>query len=160
MRASKLLKAAAFGATAACWVAPALASDIEGFASVREDGTLRIAKRIVRLYGIHIPKTPVRCRTFERPVRCGPQAILALSFKAKGFIHCDRKGSAEDGVVTAICHAGTYKFEAGDDLAAYLLERGWAVALPDAPVEYQAMEKVARYRRLGIWGFSVVPLVR
>ncbi len=137
-----------------------MASDIRGFAFVQEDGSLRIARRTVQLWGIHIPKTPRQCRTFERPVRCAPQAALALEFKARGFVHCDRKGVDAAGVVTALCRVNNSKFGEGEDLAEYLLERGWAVALPTAPVEYQTLEKIARYRRVGVWGFSVVPLVR
>ena len=144
----------------ATWPVPAPASDIEGLAFVQDDGTLRMGRHTVRLYGIYIPETPLQCRTFERPVRCGPHALLALEFKSRGFVHCERKTLNPDGSVTALCRVGTEKLTEGDDLAAYLLKRGWAVALPDAPVEYQTMEKVAQYRRLGIWGFSVVPLIR
>ena len=43
----------------------------------------------------------------------------------------------------------------GEDLSAYLLEQGWAVALPDAPFEYQTLEKIARSRGFGVWGTPV-----
>ena len=43
----------------------------------------------------------------------------------------------------------------GEDLSAYLLSRGWAVALPDAPFEYAVLEKIARERHVGVWGFTV-----
>ena len=32
---------------------------------------------------------------------------------------------------------------------------GWAVALPDSPFEYQALEKIARTRSFGVWGMPV-----
>ena len=38
------------------------------------------------------------------------------------------------------------------DLGAYLIERGWAVASPEGPFEYQVLEKIARERRMGVWG--------
>jgi len=47
------------------------------------------------------------------------------------------------------------RFDEGEDLSAYLLENGWAVALPDAPFEYQTLEKIARSRQFGVWGFPV-----
>ena len=48
-------------------------------------------------------------------------------------------------------------------MSAYLLERGWAVALPDAPIEYQTLEKIAYRRGFGIWGFTIdstIPVVK
>lgn len=41
----------------------------------------------------------------------------------------------------------------GEDLAAYLLEQGWAVALPYTPFEYHVLERIARHKGFGIWGF-------
>jgi endonuclease YncB( thermonuclease family) len=49
----------------------------------------------------------------------------------------------------AVCEAGD------EDLAAELLRQGWAVALQDAPFEYQALEKIARNRAIGVWGLAV-----
>jgi endonuclease YncB( thermonuclease family) len=36
-----------------------------------------------------------------------------------------------------------------------MLRQGWAVALPDAPFEYAAMEKIARTKGIGIWGIPI-----
>lgn len=41
------------------------------------------------------------------------------------------------------------------DLAAWMLEHGWAVALPAAPPEYRALERIARARGRGVWGYQV-----
>ena len=49
----------------------------------------------------------------------------------------------------ALCRVGD------EDLSAYLLTRGWAVALPDAPFEYSALEKIARQQGIGVWGLAV-----
>jgi len=40
-------------------------------------------------------------------------------------------------------------------MSAWMLKRGWAVALPDAPFEYSAVEKIARSKGIGIWGIPV-----
>jgi len=40
-------------------------------------------------------------------------------------------------------------------LSEWMLQSGWAVALPDAPFEYSAMESIARSRGIGIWGIPV-----
>ena len=67
-----------------------------------------------------------------------------------------KESSAFPGILQAFHAAvGCLVFSEGDDLSAYLLERGWAVALPDASIEYQTLEKIARSRRIGIWGIAI-----
>ncbi len=127
-----------------------LADEISSYAFVQDDGSLKVSGRTIRLFGIYIPPTAQSCRTFERPVTCAPQAALALDFKiGADFVHCTPRSRNDDGSITALCRVG------GNDLSAYLLERGWALALPDAPFEYAALEKIARNKSLGVWGFSV-----
>lgn len=126
------------------------AEEISGYAFVQDDGSLRVSGRTIRLFGIHIPSTAQTCRRFERPAVCAPQATLALDFKiGTDFVHCTPQSRNDDGSITALCRAG------GHDLSAYLLERGWALALPDAPFEYAALEKIASHKGMGVWGFSV-----
>jgi len=128
----------------------ASAADISGYAFVQDDGSLRISGRTYRLFGIYIPPTAQSCRRFERPVTCAPQAALALDFKIGAeFVHCEPRSKNEDGSDVALCRAGD------TDLSVYLLERGWALALPDAPFEYAALEKIARHKGIGVWGLAV-----
>ena len=58
------------------------------------------------------------------------------------------------------CRVKASSFSEGEDLSAYLLELGWAVALPDAPFEYQTLEKIARNRGVGVWGIPVDNIIR
>lgn len=125
------------------------ASDLHSFAFVQDDGTLKISGTIVHLHGIHIPETDRTCRSFERPLKCAPRAALALDFKVKGFVRCEVIERNPDRSVTASCEVD------GEDLSAYMLRQGWALALPDAPFEYAALEKIARHHNLGVWGISV-----
>jgi len=143
---AQLLAALVAGAALAA-PAPAAAREIVSYAHVRDDATLQVGRHVVRLYGIHIPKTGRTCQTTLRPVRCAPRAANALDFKIQGFVRCDRKRRHRDGSITAIC------YNDGEDLSAYLIERGWAVALPGAPFEYTVLEKIARHRNMGVWGF-------
>ncbi len=124
-------------------------------AFVNDDGTLRVNGRTVHLFGIHIPETAEDCRSFQRPVKCAPRAALALDFKiaAKG-VRCKEQWTNNDRSITAICTSDN------DDLSAYLLSQGWAVALPNAPIDYRTREEIARHRNLGVWGFAVDPIVR
>lgn len=131
------------------------AENLSSYAFVQEDGSLRIEGRTVRLSGIYIPPTERQCRTFERPVRCAPRALLALDFKINGFVFCKDIGRYDDGSIEGVCYVDRTPFSDGEDLAAYLLENGWALALPGAPFAYQALEKIARYQNRGVWGFQV-----
>jgi endonuclease YncB( thermonuclease family) len=128
-----------------------VAADISSYAFVQHDGTLRVDGKTIRLYGIYIPPTEDSCRMDERPVRCSSRAALALEFKISGFVRCTPQERLDDGSLTAVCRAD------GDDLGAFLLQRGWALALPDAPFEYVALERIAQQRNLGVWGFAVEP---
>ena len=125
------------------------------YAFVNEDGTLRIKRKTIHLYGIHIPETGNHCRTNISPTVCGSRAALALDFKIQSFVRCEIMEENDDGSLVGWCRVGASKFDTGTDLSAYLLERGWAVALPDAPIEYQALEKIARSRQIGYWGIPI-----
>jgi len=106
----------------------------------------------IRLYGIYVPPTERTCTTFIRPMPCGTRASLALEFKVSGdFVRCTPRANNADGTLTASCKAGS------EDLSEWMLQRGWAVALPDAPFQYAALEKIARSKGLGVWG---IPLDR
>lgn len=133
----------------------ASAREIRGLAMVRDDGSLRIAGRTIYLYGIYIPPTNNVCRTFEFPPTCAERAVLALDFKVEGFVGCEIVGRTANGDLTGVCRVGSSYFDEGEDLAAYLLERGWALALPNAPFEYHALEKIAYRRGMGVWGFPL-----
>jgi endonuclease YncB( thermonuclease family) len=133
-------------------VAPA--QEIVGHAIVLSDGTLLIKEQVVHLDGIYIPPTDRQCRDWIRPVRCDPRAVLALDFKVKGFIRCFPQSENQDGSLNAVCYVNRTSFERGEDLAAYLIERGWAIALPQAPFEYHAIEKIALSRKVGVWGYQ------
>ena len=128
---------------------PAAAAAVTGYALVQQDGSLRIAGRTVRLFGIYIPPTNRQCRTFIRPVKCAPRAVLELDFQLRGFARCERVRRNADASIDAVCRIK------GTDLAAWMLQHGWAVALPEAPFEYVTLERIARAQERGIWGFQV-----
>jgi endonuclease YncB( thermonuclease family) len=111
---------------------------------------LSVGGYLIQLYGVYIPPTEQTCSTFIRPMPCGTRAALALDFKIAGeFVHCAERAKNQDGSITASCSAGR------EDLSEWMLQRGWAVALPDAPFEYAVMEKIARSRGIGIWGIPI-----
>lgn len=140
--------------------AKAADADIVGAATVFADGSLRVNSSQVRLYGIYIPPSGQRCATFISPARCGNRSALALDNRIQGFVFCYSVHGYSDGSVSAVCfHRRTF-YDAGEDLALFLVSRGLALALPGAPFEYVAFERVAQTRQLGIWGFSVDAISR
>jgi endonuclease YncB( thermonuclease family) len=129
--------------------------ELSSYAVVQDDASLIIEGKRVHLYGIHIPDTGRDCRRYIRPVQCGSRAALALDFRIQGFVKCQPQTRNADNSLNAICYVDRGPFDEGEDLAAYLLERGWALALPNAPFEYQAIEKIARHNNRGVWGLTV-----
>jgi endonuclease YncB( thermonuclease family) len=124
--------------------------ELSSYAFVQDDGTMRISGELVRLYGVYIPPTGRTCYEFTRPLQCGSRASLALDFKIGAeFVRCKVQTRNSDGSVTGLCTAR------GEDLAAFMLQSGWALALPDAPFEYAALEKIARSRGVGVWGIPI-----
>lgn len=127
-----------------------IAAEVVGNAVVYQDGSLKMGRYRIRLHGIYLPPTDTKCAGFQQ--RCPRQAALVLDSKIQGFVRCVEQGSNPDGTVRATCYAGYTSVSEGHDLAAYLLQQGWAIALPTAPPEYHLLEKIAYRRGLGIWG--------
>ena len=143
-------------ALVALGAAPAAASaDLTSYAIVRPDGSLLVQGRTVHLFGLYIPPTERTCRTRVVPARCAPRAALTLDSKIKGFVRCEVVGANRNGSVDAVCFVDGDSILAPDvDLGAWMIEQGWAVATPEAPFEYTVLEKIARSRGLGVWGFQ------
>lgn len=131
------------------------AYEISSYAAVNDDGTLRIKGKTIRLFGVYIPESGRTCSTNRVPPVCGSRAAVALEFKIDGFVRCELLERNEDRSYTGLCRVNVSAFDEGEDLSAYLLQKGWAVALPDAPFEYQTLEKIARSRSFGVWGIPV-----
>ncbi len=129
-------------------------ADIRSYAFVRPDATLTVRGKTIRLYGVYVPHTGQYCDTLLRPSRCGSRAAIALDRKIQGFVHCFEQKVFRDRSIAAICYVKRTRFHAGQDLGAYLISQGWAVAAPDAPFEYIVQERIARIGRRGIWGFQ------
>src|SRR5262245_2521114 len=134
----------------------AAAADLVGPARVEVDASLTIHSRTVRLAGIYVPPTTRFCRTFLSPTRCSSRAALALDFHiGSRMVRCDVLGRAADGGLVGVCWLSGRSAYQTEDLAEWLISRGWALAGPDAPFEYVARERIARAQGRGVWGFTV-----
>jgi endonuclease YncB( thermonuclease family) len=128
--------------------------EIVGRAFVQDDCTIEINNHVVHLYGIYIPPSAREDRCWN--LRRGPcTARAALDFRVQGFVHCYPQGKYDDGSLSAVCYVNQTTFHQGIDLAAYLLQAGYALATDDAPLEYRAYERKAQSLGLGVWGFPV-----
>lgn len=122
------------------------ASGVASYAYVNGDGSIRIKGRTFRLYGLFIPPSAYTCQRFWTPLSCSSQVSIALEFKiGSNFVRCDTVAVNADDTESAYCSVK------GVDLGAYLITEGWALALPEAPVEYMMLERMARGRGMGIW---------
>lgn len=114
---------------------------------------MSVGGTVVRLFGIYLPQLERSCRTVVRPPVCAPKAVLVLEGKVRGFVRCEIVRRGPDGTPEGICgQRGRDPFGPREDLAAFLVQEGFALAMPEAPPEYHALERLAQSRELGLWG--------
>ncbi len=148
------MKTLAVLALALAAAAPASA-DLSSSARVLDDGSLSISGRLVRLHGVSIPPTDRLCNAPDMPGTCGPRSILQLARKIGAeFVRCRALGRDDAGAMLGRCTV------LGEDLGGWMVLNGWAMAGPDAPVDYPPWERLAESRRIGIWGQPVDIIVR
>jgi len=124
------------------------AAEIRGVAIVQDDATLKLSGRLIRLFDVYIPALNRSCGSRVQSLSCEEQrAARALNFKLSGFVRCHAQRTLSDRSLLAVCWNDRI------DLGAFLIERGLALATPEAPFEYHAQEKVARSQRRGLWAF-------
>jgi endonuclease YncB( thermonuclease family) len=131
------------------------AGEIVSYALVQQDASLKVAGKRIRLYGIYIPPTNRVCQRHLRPALCGSRAVVALESKIQGFVSCRPVLCYRDRSIDAICRTRLK----GEDLGGWLLSQGWALALPNAPFSYHALERIAQSRKRGVWGFPADSVV-
>ncbi|WP_439580407.1 thermonuclease family protein [Elioraea sp.] len=139
---------------ALAWLTPgSLASDrIQGVASVVDGDTIEIHGTRIRLHGIDAPESAQRCLdASDRPWPCGRRAAFALADRiGRSTISCRRTDTDRYGRVIAVCSLGR------EDLNAWMVGSGWAVAFRRYSTDYVAQEERARARRVGIWASRFV----
>ena len=74
-----------------------------------------------RLFGIDAPETDQTCRIWGRTWDCGAAATEALMSRAEGM-SCEGSGTDSYGRTIGVCSSG------GEDLNAWLVANGWALA--------------------------------
>jgi endonuclease YncB( thermonuclease family) len=139
----------------------AAAADIHSYAIVQDDATLRVRGQTIRLYGVHIADTRSFCDSTFRPTRCQTRAAVALASRIQGFVRCVPQVRYDDRSIGAFCSIrGTGTPSREIDLGAWLIEQGWAVALPEAPFSYHTLQEIAKVNGRGVWGFQADRIIR
>ena len=103
---------------------PAVAlADMTGQASVIDGDTIEIHGQRIRLHGIHAPESGQFCMAAGQRWRCGQRAALALADKiGRRPVACAVRYRDHYGRDVATCHVS------GEDLGAWLVASGWALA--------------------------------
>jgi endonuclease YncB( thermonuclease family) len=128
----------------------ALAETISGTASVIDGDTIEIHGQRIRLNAIDAIESRQPCLLPDGEVwSCGRDAAFALSDKVgRKTLECRVKDIDRYGRSVAICTLG------GEDIGAWMVENGWAVAYRRYGKAYVAAEDRARRGSLGIWASS------
>ena len=96
-----------------------------------------------RLFGIDAPETRQTCRAWGRTWDCGAAATEALMSRAANM-GCIGSETDRYGRVIGVCSSG------GEDLNAWLVTSGWALAYRQYAEDYAGEEEQARSNRRGI----------
>ncbi|WP_340116168.1 thermonuclease family protein [Pelagibius sp. 7325] len=125
---------------------------IVGQASVVDGDTLEIHGTRIRLHGIDAPESDQLCTRQHDKYRCGQSAALALSDKiGKGVVGCEPRDVDRYGRVVAVCRAQ------GEDLNAWMVANGWALAYRHYSIDYVPQEEAAAAAKIGVWQGAFVP---
>lgn len=122
------------------------AETIAGQASVIDGDTIEIHGTRIRLYGIDAPEGGQYCYVGGKPIRCGQRAALTLADKiANHTVTCEPKDRDRYGRIVAVCRA------AGEDLNAWMVAEGQAVAYRQYSTDYVPQEQRAKASKRGVW---------
>ena len=112
--------------------------------------TIDIHGQRIRLHAIDAIESRQRCkRANGTEWRCGRDAAFALSDHiGRAPVICEVTDFDRYGRFVAICYLR------GEDLNAWMVRKGWAVAYRRYGTDYVAEEGIARKHRAGIWASS------
>ena len=112
-----------------------------------EVGTARI-----RLFGVDAPESAQSCLAESGRWSCGEQATRALAGRIDGrSVACEERDRDRYGRIVAVCRHG------GQDVNAWLVRGGWAVAYRRYSTAYAGEEAAAKGAQQGLWRGEFVP---
>ncbi|MCW3783916.1 thermonuclease family protein [Defluviimonas salinarum] len=125
----------------------ARAETVSGTASVIDGDTIEIHGARIRLHAIDAIEKDQRCRRPDGSAwRCGRDAAFALADRiGRAPVTCDIRDIDRYGRLVGIC------FGNGEDLNAWMVRNGWALAYRRYGTDYVGEEAEASAARRGIW---------
>jgi endonuclease YncB( thermonuclease family) len=126
---------------------------VAGTASVIDGDTIEIHGQRIRLYGIDAPESRQTCSDASgHPYRCGQKAAIALSDRiGRAPVDCRQRDIDRYGRIVAIC------YKDGEDLNAWMVRQGWAVAYTRCSDAYVRAQAAAEAEHRGIWQGEFTP---
>jgi endonuclease YncB( thermonuclease family) len=120
--------------------------DIFGAVRVIDGDTIDVNGTRIRFHGIDAPEGRQSCRIEGVMQRCGDLATQALANKVGNrAVVCVPKDRDRYGRVVAVCRAD------GENLNAWMVANGWAMAYRHYSYSYVPQEIAARMAKHGIW---------
>lgn len=141
----------------AVWIIGALLVATQAFAQsgvrIVDGDTLQIGQTTYRLYGIDAPEHGQRCaKRGGGSWQCGKAATEYLQqLAASGQVRCDDRGQDKYGRTIGVCSVGN------KDLNEQMVSSGHAWAFLRYSKDYEAVEKAARNKGIGIWQATTQP---
>jgi endonuclease YncB( thermonuclease family) len=125
---------------------------LQGTTSVIAGDTLDLHGQRIRLHGIDALESKQSCMRGGETWGCGQAAALALAERiGRQPIACEQRDIDRYKRTVAICRSGE------ENLNAWLVRSGWAMAYRQYSRDYVADEEQARAARVGIWAGEVQP---
>lgn len=139
-------------------IAPQDAADAQeaalaGVASVIDGDTIEIHGQRIRIHGIDAPESGQPCAGSDGAGwPCGREAAFALADAiGRAVAECAERDRDRYGRIVAVCTV------AGEDLGAWLVSQGHALAYRHYSDDYVDQENAARLARAGMWKGEFVP---
>jgi len=131
---------------------PSNSNAIVGRASVIDGDTIDIHGTRIRLHAIDAPESRQVCFVQKKETRCGQRAAFALADKIGASpVSCEPKDQDRYGRMLAVCRLG------GEDLNAWMVAQGWALAYRRYSRAYVEHERQASIAKVGMWEGKFVP---
>ncbi|GEC16487.1 thermonuclease family protein [Nitrobacter winogradskyi] len=137
---------------AVAFVAPAVASEINGIPRIVDGDTVEIASTKIRLFGIDAPETDQLCIDGTgQKWACGIASRDALAvFSSNRPWACSVTGEDRYGRSLASCAV------ASKDVSQWMVRSGWALAFVKYSDRYIADDAAARASKAGLWAGAFI----